>query len=122
MSRYTVYYISPWFVSVCTAVLALACLGITLWQGGRMLMGLTTWEENGLELILAQLGMLFFGLFAYAAWKQHHDESTDSGAVVVLGLLLFLELPVLLGWGGVEFVYRQPELRRFRHRCHGAHC
>ena len=99
MSRYTVYYISPWFVSVCTAVLALACLGITLWQGGRMLMGLTTWEENGLELILAQLGMLFFGLFAYAAWKQHHDESTDSGAVVVLGLLLFLELPVLLGWG-----------------------
>lgn len=99
MSRYTVYYISPWFVSVCTAVLALACLGITLWQGGRMLMGLTTWEENGLELILAQLGMLFFGLFAYAAWKQHHDESADSGAVVVLGLLLFLELPVLLGWG-----------------------
>lgn len=99
MSRYTVYYISPWFVSVCTAVLALACLGITLWQGGRMLMGLTTWEENGLELILAQLGMLFFGLFAYAAWKQHHNESADSGAVVVLGLLLFLELPVLLGWG-----------------------
>ena len=75
-----------------------------------------------MELILAQLGMLFFGLFAYAAWKQHHDESTDSGAVVVLGLLLFLELPMLLGWGGVEFVYRQPELRRFRHRCHGAHC
>ena len=54
MSRYTVYYISPWFVSVCTAVLALDCLGITLWQGGRMMMGLTTWEENGLELILAQ--------------------------------------------------------------------
>ena len=97
MSRNTIYYISPWFVSVCTAVLALACLGITLWQGGRMLMGLTTWEENGLALILAQLGMLFFGLFAYAAWKQHHDESMDSGAVVVLALLLFLELPVLLG-------------------------
>lgn len=99
MSRNTIYYISPWFVSVCTAVLALACLGITLWQGGRMLAGLTTWDESGLKLILAQLGMLFFGLFAYAAWKQHLDESTDSGAVAVLALLLFLELPILLGWG-----------------------
>ena len=56
--------------------------------------------ENGLAPILAQLGILFFGLFAYAAWKQHCDEEADSaGAVVVLGLLLFLELPVLLGWG-----------------------
>ena len=99
MSRYTVYYISPWFVSVCTAVLALACLGITLWQGGRMMMGLTTWEENGLKLILAQLGVLFFGVFAYAAWKQHCDEEADSGVAVALWLLLFLELPVLLGWG-----------------------
>ena len=61
-----------------------------LW-GGR--------EENGLELILAQLGMLFFGLFAYAAWKQHCDEEADSGVAVALWLLLFLELPVLLGWG-----------------------
>ena len=99
MSRYTVYYISPWFVSVCTAVLALACLGITLWQGGRMMMGLTTWEENGLKLILAQLGVLFFSVFAYAAWKQHCDEEADSGVAVALWLLLFLELPVLLGWG-----------------------
>ena len=99
MSRYTVYYISPWFVSVCTAVLALACLGITLWQGGRMMMGLTTWEENGLKLILAQLGVLFFGVFAYAAWKQHCDEEADSGVAVALWLLLLLELPVLLGWG-----------------------
>ena len=99
MSRYTVYYISPWFVSVCTAVLALVCLGITLWQGGRMMMGLTTWEENGLKLLLAQLGVLFFGVFAYAAWKQHCDEEADSGVAVALWLLLFLELPVLLGWG-----------------------
>ena len=96
MSRNT---ISPWFVSVCTAVLALVCLGITLWQGGRMLAGLTTWDESGLKLILAQLGVLFFGVFAYAAWKQHRDEETDSGVVVALWLLLFLELPVLLGWG-----------------------
>ncbi len=98
MSRST-YTISPWFVSVCTAVLALACLGITLWQGGRMLSGLTTWDESGLKLILAQLGVLFFGLFAYAAWKQHCDEPADSGVGAALLLLFFLELPVLLGWG-----------------------
>lgn len=91
--------ISPWFASVCTAVLALVCLGITLWQGGRMLAGLTTWDESGLKLVLAQLGVLFFGVFAYAAWKQHCDEEADSGVAVALWLLLFLELPVLLGWG-----------------------
>ena len=96
MSRNT---ISPWVASVCTAVLALVCLGITLWQGGRMLAGLTTWDESGLKLVLAQLGVLFFGGFACAAWKQHRDEETDSGVAVALWLLLFLELPVLLGWG-----------------------
>ena len=98
MSRST-YTISPWFVSVCTAVLALVCLGITLWQGGRMLSGLTTWDESGLKLILAQLGVLFFGLFSYAAWKQHCDEPADSGMGAALLLLFLLELPVLLGWG-----------------------
>lgn len=96
MSRQT---ISPWFVSVCMAVLTLVCLCITLWQGGRMLAGLTTWDASGLKLILAQLGVLFCGGFAYAAWKQHRDEPADSGAGAALWLLLFLELPVLLGWG-----------------------
>ena len=64
-----------------------------------MLAGLTTWDESGLKLVLAQLGVLFFGVFAYAAWKQHCDEEADSGVTVALWLLLFLELPVLLGWG-----------------------
>ena len=96
MSRNT---ISPWFVSVCMAVFTLVCLCITLWQGGRMLAGFTTWDESGLKLILAQLGVLFCGAFAYAAWKQHCDEPADSGAGAALWLLLFLELPVLLGWG-----------------------
>lgn len=96
MSRNT---ISPWFVSVCMAVFTLVCLCITLWQGGRMLAGFTTWDESGLKLVLAQLGVLFCGVFAYAAWKQHCDEPADSGVAVALWLLLFLELPVLLGRG-----------------------
>jgi hypothetical protein len=81
------------------AVFTLVCLCITLWQGGRMLAGVTTWDESGLKLVLAQLGVLFCGAFAYAAWKQHCDEPADSGVAVALWLLLFLELPVLLGWG-----------------------
>ena len=124
--------ISPWFASVCTAVLALGCLGITLWQGGRMLAGLTTWDESGLKLVQAQLGVLFFGVFAYAAWKQHCDEEADSGVAVALWLLLLPATVVVApattgaagaaGLGSMEFVYRKPHLCRFRHCGHGAYC
>ncbi len=89
--------IAPLIISIITALLSCGCLGVFVWQIGQVLSGDVTWVEAAYPLILSQLGILFFGIFAIVAWKNYRDESTDSKAVVGMVLIFFLEVALLLG-------------------------
>ena len=89
--------IAPLIISIVTALLCCGCLGVFLWQMGQVLAGDTSWADASCALLFSQLGILFFGIFALATWKNYKDEPADSKALVYLVLALFLEVALLLG-------------------------
>ena len=89
--------IVPFIISVVTALLCCGCLGFFFWQMGQVLAGDTGWADASCPLVLSQLGVLFFGIFATATWKYHRDKSTDSKALAYMVFALFLEVALLLG-------------------------
>ena len=89
--------IAPLIISIVTALLCCGCLGLFFWQCGQVLAGDASWAEAAYPLVLSQLGILFFGIFALVTWKNYKDEAADSKAVVYMVLALFLEIALLLG-------------------------
>lgn len=89
--------IAPLIISIVTALLCCGCLGVFLWQVGQALAGDTSWADASCALVFSQLGILFFGIFAIATWKNYKDEPADSKALVYLVLAFFLEVALLLG-------------------------
>lgn len=89
--------IVPLIISIVTALLCCGCLGFFFWQTGQVLAGDTGWAEASCPLVLSQMGVLFFGIFATATWKYHRDKSTDSKALAYMIFALFLEVALLLG-------------------------
>ena len=89
--------IVPLIISIVTALLCCGCAGFFLWQCGQALAGDTSWADASCPLVFSQLGVLFFGIFAFVTWKNYKDESTDSRALAYMVFALFLEVALILG-------------------------
>lgn len=87
----------PLILCLFMGTLALACVGMVVWQVGLLLAG-AAWADVSFPLIMGQLGALFFGLFSLASWGQHKGEDVGAGIIHGLLLSLVLELTLLLGW------------------------
>ena len=70
--------IAPLIISIAAALLCSGCIGVFLWQVGQLLAGDTSWAEASMPLILSQLGILFFAIFAMAFWRTYKDEMVES--------------------------------------------
>jgi hypothetical protein len=89
--------IVPLIISIVTALLCCGCLGFFFWQMGQVLAGDTGWAEASCPLVLSQMGVLFFGVFAIGTWKYYRDQSTESRPLAYMIFALFLEVALLLG-------------------------
>lgn len=89
--------IVPLLISIVTALLCCGCLGFFFWQTGQVLAGDTGWAEASYPLVLSQMGVLFFGVFAIATWKYYRDQTTESRPLTYMIFALFLEVALLLG-------------------------
>lgn len=89
--------IAPLIISIAAALLCSGCIGFFLWQVGQLLAGDTSWAEASMPLILSQLGILFFAIFAMAFWRTYKDEMVESKAMAYMVFALFLEVAVLMG-------------------------
>ena len=86
------HMLPPIILCLFMGMLAITCLVVAVWYAVAWISGATTWEDASFPLILAQLGALFFGLFALAARAQHKGEEAGGGFILTLVLCFMLEL------------------------------
>ena len=87
----------PLIIFLFMLMLALACVGLLVYQAVLFITGSATWDAAWFPILLGQLGAVFFGIFAMGAWGQHRDRDIQ----ILLGWLLcgvLLEVSALTGY------------------------
>lgn len=92
------HMLPPIILCLFMGMLAITCLVVAVWYAVAWISGAGTWDDASFPLILAQLGALFFGLFALAARAQHKGEEAGGGFILTLVLGFMLELAGLCSY------------------------
>ena len=92
------HMLPPIILCLFMGMLAITCLVVAVWYAVAWISGAGTWDDASFPLILAQLGALFFGLFALAARAQHKGEDAGGGFILTLLLGFMLELAGLCSY------------------------